>query len=63
MTNEQFRVLAQASVHTARLALSLKRDDWPRVPDDEFEAIVLALGDISVTEAIAALDRWQAGDQ
>lgn len=36
---------------------------WPRVSDQDFEAVVRALGDISLIEARAALARLEAEAQ
>lgn len=49
------RVAAQGRLRDDRLRL------WPTVTDHDFEAVVAALGEISVREAREVLTRLQAG--
>lgn len=60
MTLDELRTYVQASRETAQLALRLERQRWPRVPDRDFDAVINALGEISVEEAFAALERLQS---
>lgn len=51
--------LVRAMKTSAAERLMLERDRWPLVPEADFQAVVRALGDISVTEARLALNEWQ----
>lgn len=61
MTREEFSTAVQRwGIDAAAVVRLYARDRCAKVPRHELAAIVRALGDISVGEAIAALDRMQA---